>query len=388
MYNFHTNLSSRTKKNTKDASLAAINEYVAMAMKRLKETKAYIADAVIDGQHIRIITNDKHVAKFSGINWYQYGDKIPCFHGGKPTKKPAVLLYAVMGVPGMEPEAVYHSKTHTAVFVNTNYYGQIKSWALGAIADLQEVKRDIHSIHGACITLGNDGYVIIAPTGTGKSTISMLMIKNIPGAKVHSDDWVYLRYYKDHVLACVSEKHFYIRTDGAENFSWLKPILDKSPTENVEDDKGRREYGGFPNSRGLISPRKLGPVSYHAKVKAVFLLRRDDHSFPEVKLTTKQAIDVLQKGEYQVLPGAGNKKLLGTLQYEPWYNPYLLVRTKERQRMQVSAFSRLFKFADCYIFNTGVQKPIEVLERVKKIVSGEKRIFVKKKGFWIPKGDA
>lgn len=364
-----------------------IKEYVTKAKKRLRETKTYQVDAVIDSQHIRILTNDKHVAKFSQINWYQYGDKIPCVHGGKPTRKPAVMLYAVMGVPGMDPDAVYNAKTHTAVFINTNYYGQIKSWALGAIADLQEVKRRIHSIHGACIVVDGNGYVIIAPTGTGKSTISMLMTKNIKGAMVHSDDWVYLRYYSDHVLACVSEKKFYIRTDGADNFSWLRPILDKAPTENVKDDKGRREYGGFPNSRGLIPPRKLGKVAFHANVKAVFLLRRDDHSPAEVKLAPSQAVAVLQKGEYKVLPGAGNKELWGTFQYEPWYNPYLLVRTKERQKMQVDAFLKLFQFADCYIFNTGVQKPTEVLERVKKIVAGEKREFVKKNGFWIPKED-
>lgn len=43
-----------------------------------------------------------------------------------------------------------------------------------------------------------------------------------------------------------------------------------------------------------------------------------------MKLTPGSAIEVLQKGECEVLHDAGPKEAQGTLSTEPWHNPYFL----------------------------------------------------------------
>src|SRR5439155_19849507 len=93
-----------------------------------------------------------------------------------------------------EAEAAYYSrKNDTVVFFNTSYYGQLKSWVLGAVGRKLAVDYGIHSIHGAVVTKDGKGVLYIAPTGTGKST-STYGLMEFPNTRFHSDDWVYVRY--------------------------------------------------------------------------------------------------------------------------------------------------------------------------------------------------
>ena len=98
-------------------------------------------------------------------------------------------------------------------------------------------------------------------------------------------------------------------------------------------------------------------------INLVVLLRRDDRSPAEGKLTPDQAIDVLRKGEYMVLPGAGPKEKWGTTSYEPWYNPYLL---EPDEATQVRFFRSMFKRwkVPCVILNTGVEGVQQSHERI------------------------
>jgi hypothetical protein len=69
-----------------------------------------------------------------------------------------------------------------------------------------------------------------------------------------------------------------------------------------------------------------------------------------------------------MMPGAGPKKDWGKIKSEPFYNPYLLVRNKQREELQINFFSRLLTFAPCYILNTGVQSVEQTHSSVRKIV--------------------
>lgn len=149
-------------------------------------------DVVIHGVRVRAFTNMPHLYDFWIENWFGVEEWQQVT--GKPApEEPAVLVYALGHVP--EEVAAYYSRDKsTIVFFNTSYYGQLKSWVLGAVGRILADESGIHSIHGAAVdTGGRRGALFIAPTGTGKSTASYGLMR-LPGAVFHSDDWVYVRY--------------------------------------------------------------------------------------------------------------------------------------------------------------------------------------------------
>src|SRR2546427_1500662 len=156
-----------------------------------KET-TYSHDVVIHGLRVRAITNSEHLIGYWKDNWYDV-DEWQRITGKKPAETADVLVVALGRVPS-EAEAAYYSRQNdTVIFFNTSYYGQLKSWVLGAVGRKLAVEFGIHSIHGAVVTKGGKGILYIAPTGTGKST-STYGVMEFPDTRFHSDDWVYVRY--------------------------------------------------------------------------------------------------------------------------------------------------------------------------------------------------
>lgn len=149
-------------------------------------------DVVIHGVRVRAISNSPHLCDFWPLNWFS-PEQWEASTGRKASQGPQIMVYALVGVPG-EAEAAYYSRQlNTIVFFNTAYYGQLKSWVLGAAGRVLAEEYGIHSIHGACIARGDKGVLYIAPTGTGKSTSSYGLME-LPDTRFHSDDWVYVRY--------------------------------------------------------------------------------------------------------------------------------------------------------------------------------------------------
>lgn len=348
-----TQVKGRVESN-KEVSVEQRNELVELAQKRLSGgLPAYRWNANICGIIIRLVTNSPHLYDFWVENWFaapRSREVLP--HG---------VIYAVTGIEGCDPYAYYNHETKTAVFINTEYYGQCKSWALGMAADLLETQHNIHSIHGSCAVLDGKGVVIIAPTGTGKSTHTWGLM-HLPEGKIHSDDWIFLKYKENLATADISEHKFYLRTDMVTSYPKLKALLDRCKCENVEN----KDYTAFGNSRAILDPEWIGgpdKVVANAVVKSVILLRRDKDSPAELKLTGKEAIDILEEGKYQVLSGAGGN--IGDFSYESFYNPYLLVK---RPEVQKRFFARLFEAATCHMLNTGVETVEETQERIRRII--------------------
>ncbi len=211
--------------------------------------------------------------------------------------EPQVLVCALIGVEGQDEVAFYNRATNEVFFFNTSYYGQLKSWTLGAVGRILAEEYGIHSIHGACVAINGSGILYIAPTGTGKTT-SSYGLTIFPNTRFHSDDWVYVRYayprksdgkyfapyrittrdgtsvrgyqvfgwIKDHgianadadvdaigldnekirmklrelnhvlkpeAFAYISEKKFYLRTNIVESFPYAFPEMICSKAENV-----------------------------------------------------------------------------------------------------------------------------------------------------------
>ncbi len=149
-------------------------------------------DVVIHGIRVRATTNSQHLHDFWMDNWYGL-DEWQHLTGHPPPPEPRIKAYALHGVKS-EPEAAHYSREkNTIIFFNTSYYGQLKSWVLGAVGRILAAEYGFHSIHGACVEKAGKGVLYIAPTGTGKSTSSYGLMSHAR-TRFHSDDWVYVRY--------------------------------------------------------------------------------------------------------------------------------------------------------------------------------------------------
>jgi hypothetical protein len=186
--NFHDKTIDRTPGRREHLVSAAIAHVVRNAH---REAIA-LDDVIIHGIRVRAITNSPHLIQFWRDNWYSPEEWLTQT-GVAPPVEPTITVYALGGMSD-EPEAAYYSRaSNTIIFFNTSYYGQLKSWVLGAVGRVLAADYGIHSLHGACVELKGSGILYIAPTGTGKSTSSYGLM-TYAETRFHSDDWVYVRY--------------------------------------------------------------------------------------------------------------------------------------------------------------------------------------------------
>src|SRR3989344_3929867 len=133
-YSWHTAVRSRSPINDKSVSENAIRELIEISENVFASAgKIFTSVAIISGMPILLKTNSPHVANFWTRNWYLGCEQeVEQRLGRFP-----ITLRAVMGAtdPSGNPlkiGAYYCPKNREIVFINTDYYGQNKSWALGA----------------------------------------------------------------------------------------------------------------------------------------------------------------------------------------------------------------------------------------------------------------
>jgi hypothetical protein len=191
---------TRTRTAVHDKSIDAkaglrdtlVNAAVGHLTRRAGREEVLRHDVIIHGVRVRATTNSPHLHDFWVDNWYS-PEEWKSVTGLVPPRDPQVTVYALGGVADQQEAAYYSRKTNTIVFFNTAYYGQLKSWVLGAVGRVLAEEFGIHSVHGACVEKDGKGVLYIAPTGTGKSTSSYGLV-TFPHTRFHSDDWVYVRY--------------------------------------------------------------------------------------------------------------------------------------------------------------------------------------------------
>jgi hypothetical protein len=371
--NYITASTTRVKSD-KDVPKTRFDDLKRKAEKKLDHAHSLRAKANLNGVVVEFWGNSKHQYDFWKLNW----------NDAKPTSSTDARIISAFGLEDVEPSAYYCPETHESLFFNTEYYGQCKSWALGMAAAVLEQKKNTHSIHGACVDVDGKGAIIVAPTGTGKTTQAFKLME-ASGGRIVGDDWVYIDHNEGHrlghLLGRQPEKSLYMRTESQLNKDWLRKIFDENRCENVVSSKSKCEftvgptgcklnngkcvfdngfqwcYYAFGNSRALVPREKLfgrDKVADEARIRLLVLLRRDETSPAEVKLDADPAIDVLRRGEYMIRPGAGPREMWGRMGYEPWYNPYLLHLDHSRQeqffRDMISKFH-----VKCLLLNTGVE---------------------------------
>jgi len=329
-------------------------------------------NANINGVIVQLRTNVAHLNDFWMENWFPAqleSDLEP--HG---------IIYAVDGIPGREPRAFYNTDTKTGVIVNCDYYGSLRSLALGLVADVSERLFGIHSLRGMSADSGGNGLILIGPPGTKKTELFFGLLRD-PKFRFHSSDAVFVRFSGKAALADCVEHKVTIPTNTVEAFARLTPLFDNSKCENVVTHKDgcqnaeclRQEdcrldrgspfcYKASKESQAMLDPNWIGgpaACTRRTALRWVFLLRNDSLSPSVVELNPKEALRILESGE-----SPGLQKSAEAGKNPPFFNPHLLLATEERRVLQKSFFERLLGSAGFYLFNSGVAGA----EKIKEIV--------------------
>ena len=339
-------------------------------------------DIMAGGAIIGGVTNSPNVQRMESYNWPP----------APPRVEPQAMFYLIIDVPNEPPHFWYCPETRTALSINSSYYGEKKSRGLGIGMDILQ-PMGIHSIHGSCLDVAGRGVVIIAPTGTGKSTLCA-MLKDEPGARIHSDDWIYVIFNYDEegrprlATARYSELWYYMRTDTALAQPALSEVFPRCPIENVPvDEKGSYMWGAFENSRAMVNPldmvnggtaiEKQNKLARFTSIEKVVFLRREEGIQEIERLSPEKAVHILYEGKMRYLSGSG-KKGAGI---ERWLNPYVLVNKEnlsdhkgERALLNIDFqnyyFATLFSVTGgAYYLNTANRSPVESIKALKDIIA-------------------
>lgn len=298
-------------------------------MERYRDRILYEDKAEIYGCCIKLLTDLRYVKEKWEDNFYPMSASVRS-HGR--------LL--VMEEEGRPLTVKYDPLSKTAILINVDYYGWVKSLALSVAGDILEDEHGIYSIHGACIDLDGKGIALIAPSGTGKTThtYGLLRLKDI---RAVADDWFFIRLYGEEALAFGSEKNFYVQADIAKIWGEYHRLVDKAEI----DEEGRAVV----NVRWIVGKGRIIPLT---TLRKVILLQRDPRERKDVRrLTPEEALDyILANG---------------------FCNPHLLVKDERKLALRTDFYRRLFSFTEIYMVNT-ITPPSKTNENIQEIVRKER----------------
>src|SRR5260370_34887873 len=107
-------------------------------------------------------------------------------------------------------------------------------------AGIAETTKKTPSIHGACVDGGGKGVIIVAPTGTGKTTQAFKLME-LPEGRIVGDDWVNIDHAEGERLGYLvgkqPEKRRYMRPETQHNKPRLRKIFDEHQYKNVRRRK-------------------------------------------------------------------------------------------------------------------------------------------------------
>lgn len=246
----------------------------------------------------------------------------------------------VLSDPKLKENSVFYEPVSKTVFLyNCGYYGYVKSLALSVASDFIEDYQSIHergAVHGACIDFLGKGVAIIAPSGTGKTTLSYGLLTS-PMAKLVADDWFYVKITNVDAVAYMSEKNSYIGADLSKNWEVFKKLV-----KDTHFDPNKR---GVANVENVLGADKL---KYTTVLEHLFILKRDH--------ADKASFRTLDAGE-----------ALRYLVRNGFCNPHYLVRDARKSRLRKLFFKTLLERVDVHMVNT-IRSPAESLNEIKDVL--------------------
>src|SRR3989338_8257117 len=157
--------------------------------------KRYLHDrkASIHGICIELLTDNSEFKEMWEDNFFTMSDDV----------RPHGRIVAIKDEKDSSVRVLYEPASKTCFIINADYYGWVKSFALGVAADFLDEYVSIHSrfsVHGSCIDFSGRGIALIATSGSGKTTHSfgLLLQEN---AKLITDDWFFVKLTKDDAVA-------------------------------------------------------------------------------------------------------------------------------------------------------------------------------------------
>jgi len=281
--------------------------------------------AAIHGMCVKLFTDDENIMKMWRKNFEQMPDWI----------RPHGRIFVVKD--GKTLSVLYEPNSKTVFIKNCDYYGWIKSIALGLAAEFMEDFISEHrrySIHGSFVDNGGAGVAIIGPSGSGKTTLTYGLLTE-KEYNFLTDDWFFVRFFNDFIEVYSAEKNSYIRSDLAENWPQFKPKL-----AHVEYDN---------KNRAIVDVKRFfgsSRVKQESRLKVIVLLMREKGKPPVKRLSKNAALRFMIKHDF--------------------CNPHQLLRTKEKITKRKRFFSEVFAKVPVYLLNT-IETPAESLERLKEI---------------------
>jgi phosphoenolpyruvate carboxykinase (ATP) len=314
--------------------LDQIEELRIEAERQLGYESRYVWDVNINGIKIQLRTNNPELLDIWRDNWHpaMMGDTALQAHG---------IIYAVTDVKHTDPRCAYHPESKTAFAINVDFYGKIRSLALGILMDIVEPRGEMHFIRGALVDVGGEGIAFLSSTGAGRTTHSFMLLQ-MERARIHSHEWIFAEHLggeKGRISTHASERSFFIRSDVIRIHPRLKELI-----------KRCKRHGDF----FLLDPLWIGGLNKAidtTRIKVVFVL-------------------VPQNGQKEAVVRMGAEEALELMQShsEPFFNPHMLVRTTERIALEGEFMKELLDFVAVYKVNSSL--PIlDVQARIREVIT-------------------
>ncbi len=279
-------------------------------IERCSKLNYYTGKADIDGVCVQLYTENKDYLDMWTDNFYHMSDFV----------RSHARLFC-LDDPSVDLHCEYEVGTHTAFLFNFDYYGWIKSIALGMAGNILEDCHSIFSVHGAALSVDGRGVTLVAPSKTGKTTQSWGLLR-AENTRLITDDWYFVTFGAGRPMAEGSERNCYIDADIGDVWEEYRDLV----REVRFDNKGR----GIGNVRWVAGH---GSVIRATLMRTVLLLERDPADPP---------------GARRVEPGYA----LEYLESHDYCNPHQLLRDDARMARRREFFRRYLTECEPYMVNT------------------------------------
>jgi len=293
---------------------------------KYKGLKSYSSKVDIFGLCVEFLTEDREHLKMWEDNFYSMSEDI----------RAHVKIYSIND-PSYGLKVLLEPSSNIAFLFNFDYYGWIKSIALGISGCVLEEAHDTYSVHGAVLDIDGKGVTLVAPSKTGKTTQSWGLLRT-SNAHLISDDWYFVKLGKGRPFAYGSEKNCYIDADIGDVWEEYKPLVSHVRFDN----KGR----GIANVRWVAGESSVIPMT---KIRYVFLLKRDhSDNIPIRQLTPEEGLEYLLKNDL--------------------CNPHQIIWNAHKEKIRTKFFSDFLSGCEIYIVNT-IKTAQETQELIRSVIA-------------------